>query len=102
MENRRQLCFTLIALFSGNPKTLSKLFSVHQDTLLAIIRSALHSGGFIHTRNSALDFPLQCTTHEILYRLLLIAKAAGNTTLSSLIQKNTEIDVKEDCCIHSS
>ena len=94
VENKRQLCFTLIALFSGNPKTLSKLFSVNQDTLRLLVQSALTNGGCAPDSHSATDFPVQCTTHEILYRLLLIAKAADNTALVSLIQKNTQIDVR--------
>lgn len=45
VENKRQLCFAIIGLFTNNPKTIIKIFSIHQEELQQIATSLFtHEG----------------------------------------------------------
>ena len=87
------MCFTIVSFFSSNPKTVAKLFSVHQNELITLSKRALDQEGGFDQYSLSVDFPTQCTTIEILYRLHLIARATNNTTLQSLIHDNCPVDV---------
>ena len=41
IENRRQLCFSIVSFLTSNPKTLAKLMSTYQDDITLLAKNAL-------------------------------------------------------------
>ena len=95
IENKRQLCFSTISLLSSNPKTVLSICESQKDTLVNLASTLLsHSG--IKISKLSLDFPMQCTLLEVLYRVFLIARSLSHTSLIKLLQENIPLDVLID------
>ena len=92
IENKRQLCFSIISLLSNNPRTVLEICEKHQEDLVKL-SSSLFSHAGIEYIQSQLDFPMQCTLLEVLYRLFLTARSFSHTPLMKLLQDTIPIDV---------
>ena len=93
VENKRQLCFAIIGLFTNNPKTIIKIFSIHQEELRQVATSLFTHEGKEYSWFKYIDFPTQCTILEILYRIFLMSQAISNQSLISLLSTSSPITV---------
>ena len=84
----------MVAFLSANPKTITKLFSNHQPELRILLqRSHSFEGRLRLVVHQAIDFPSQCTTVEILFRLYLIAQTTTCQPLIDLLLSDTQLNV---------
>lgn len=57
IENRRQLCFSIVSFLTSNPKTIAKLMSTYQDDIAILAKNALAIEGEDATILSSQTFP---------------------------------------------
>ena len=41
IENRRQLCFSIVSFLTSNPKTIAKLMTTYQDDIALLAKNAM-------------------------------------------------------------
>lgn len=41
IENRRQLCFSIVSFLTSNPKTIAKLMTTYQDDIAFLAKNAM-------------------------------------------------------------